>query len=67
MEPLDDEQRRCSPLRLFAATAEQRLTFGMSCYILDHSYKIQADYSRLWSDRPSTGDDRVRPQAEVSF
>ncbi|RLB55833.1 MAG: hypothetical protein DRJ42_05100 [Deltaproteobacteria bacterium] len=46
----------------------QEVTGGLSYYFMEHAYKIQADYSRLWrTDSMTDGSDRVRVQLELSL
>lgn len=46
----------------------QEVTAGLSYYVLEHAYKIQADYSRLWqTDSMADGSDRFRLQLELSL
>jgi hypothetical protein len=44
------------------------LTGGLSYYVMEHAYKIQADYSRLWeTDGMDQGADRVRVQVQLTL
>jgi len=48
-------------------TDRNELTVGASYYPGRHPYKIQLDYSRLWSDTIDRGDHRLRVQLQVSL
>ncbi len=44
------------------------VTGGLSYYVMEHAYKIQADYSRIWqSDGMDDGADRVRIQVQLTL
>lgn len=48
-------------------TDRNELTVGASYYPGRHPYKVQLDYSRLWSDAIDRGDHRLRVQLQVSL
>lgn len=46
---------------------ENEAGLALSAYVVDHAFKVQADYSRRWSVAPSEGDHVAQLQFQVEF